>query len=119
MRTFASRCPMTSILSGLVNAEYAAPPSHIPVRFVRTRYYRGLCQPPGVLEEAIAHMQSKRAEIIALFSNSKELEPRKKKTTVKFIEEFFEILDSPRKLKNEVYGRCRGQDHLDEMLSKD
>jgi hypothetical protein len=106
-------------LSGLVNAKYAAPPSHIPIRFVRTRYYRGLCQPPGVVEEAIQHMQSKRDEIFALFQNTKELEPKRKKKTLEFIEDFFAILDDPKKVKNEVYGRCRGQDKLDEMLSRD
>ncbi len=104
-------------LSGLVNAEYAAPPSHIPIRFVRTRYYRGLCQPPDVLEEAIAHVQSKRSEILKLYHDTRELEPYRKKLTLQFIEDFFEILDSPRKLQKEVYGRCRGKDKLEEMLS--
>ena len=41
-------------MSGLVDAEYAAPPSHLPIRLVRTRFYRGLCQPPEVLEGALA-----------------------------------------------------------------
>jgi len=106
-------------LSGLVNAKYAAPPSHIPIRFVRTRYYRGLCQPPGVLEEAIAHVQSKREEIMALFANTKELEPRTKKKTLDFVENYFEILDNPEKLEKEIVGRCRGQKELDEMMSRD
>lgn len=106
-------------LSGLVNAKYAAPPSHLPIRFVRTRYYRGLCQPPGVLEEAIAHFQEKRSEIISLFASTQELEPYRKKLTLEFIEDFFKILDSPKKLKKEIYDRCRGQDKLDEMLSRD
>ena len=35
--------------SGLVNATYAAPPSQIPIRDVRSRYYYGLCQPQPIL----------------------------------------------------------------------
>ena len=106
-------------LSGLVNAPYAAPPDFLPIRFVTTRYYRGLCQPPGVLEETIAHMQSKREAIIDLFENTRELEPKKKKKTVKYIQEFFEILDDPKELRKQVYGRCRGKDLLGEVLTKD
>ncbi len=106
-------------MSGLVNTEYAAPPDFIPIRFVRTRYYRGLCQPPGVLDKTIAHVQSKRQEIIGLFANTRELEPRTKEKTLKYIEDFFEVLDDPRKRKKQLYDRCRGQDKLDEMLSRD
>jgi hypothetical protein len=106
-------------LSGLVNTKYAAPPDFLPTRFVTTRYYRGLCQPPGVLEETIAHVLSKREAIIGLFENTQELEPKTKKKTVKYIEEFFDILDDPEKVRKQVYDRCRGQDLLDETLTKD
>lgn len=111
--------PFDFDLSGLVNAKYAAPPDFLPIRFVRTRYYRGLCQPPGVLDDTIAHVQSKRQEILDLFANTKELESRRKKKTLRYIEEFFEILDDPKKRQKQIYDRCRGQDKLDEMLSKD
>jgi len=106
-------------LSGLVNAKYAAPPDFLPTRFVTTRYYRGLCQPPGVLDEAIAHVRSKRQAIIDLFGNTKELESKRKKRTIKYIEGFFETLGDPKELRKQVYDRCRGQDLLDEMLTKD
>ena len=54
-------------MSGLVNARYAAPPEHLPIRLVRTRFYRGLCQPPAVMDEALAHMLSKKDEIMAMY----------------------------------------------------
>jgi len=106
-------------ISGLVNAPYASPPSYIPIRFVRTRYYRGLCQPTSNLDDAIATMRSKREAITALFENTKELEQKRKKKTLAFIDEFYEILDDPKKFKTEILGRCRGQDKLDELLSRD
>ena len=106
-------------LSGLVDTKYAAPPSYLPTRFVTTRYYRGLCQPPGVLEDAIAQVQSKREDIISLFTNSRELEPKTKKKTLKFIEEYFEILDDPKRVTKEIVGRCRGNEELEALLSKD
>jgi len=106
-------------LSGLVNTKYAAPPSHIPIRFVRTRYYRGLCQPPGVLEDTIRYVQSKREEILDLYRHSRELEPNLKKKTVEYIEEFFEVLDDPRRQQKQLFDRCRGADLLEKMLSED
>ncbi|MGI9236952.1 MAG: hypothetical protein ACR2QZ_06120 [Woeseiaceae bacterium] len=106
-------------LSGLVNTKYAAPPSHIPIRFVRTRFYRGLCQPEGVLDDTIRHVKSKREEILELYRNIRELEPSTKKKTLKYLEEFFEVLDNPEKQQKQLYKRCRGQDFLDEMLSTD
>jgi hypothetical protein len=106
-------------LSGLVDTKYAAPPSHIPIRFVRTRYYRGLCHPPGILEAAIAHVQSKRAAILDLYRSTQLLEPRSRNKTLRYIEEFFEILDSPKRVEKEIVGRCRGSKALQEMLSRD
>ncbi len=106
-------------LSGLVNTKYAAPPSHIPIRFVRTRYYRGLCHPPGVLEDAVRHVQSKREEILDLYRSTELLESRSKEKTLKYVEDFFEILDDPGKYENEIVGRCRGQKELQKMLSRD
>lgn len=106
-------------MSGLVNTKYAAPPDHLPTRFVRTRYYRGLCQPEGVLEDTIAYMQSKREEILDLYRNTRELEPHTKKRTLKYIEEFFEVIDDPKKKQKQLYDRCRGEDLLREMLAKD
>ena len=111
--------PFDFDLSGLVNAKYAAPPSHIPIRFVRTRYYRGLCHPPGILEDAMAQMQSKRAEVLALYANTPLLEPRTKEATFLYIQEFFELLDDPKRVQKEIVGRCRGEDELAEMLSTD
>lgn len=106
-------------LSGLVNTKYAAPPDHLPIRFVRTRYYRGLCQPDGILDDTIAHVQSKREEILELFRNTRELEPNRKKKTLKYMEEFFEVLDNPKQRQQQLFGRCRGENLLKEMLSKD
>ena len=111
--------PFDFDLSGLVNAKYAAPPSHIPIRFVRTRYYRGLCHPPGVLEDAMAQVQSKRAEVLALYAGTPLLEPRTKASTYRYIEEFFELLGDPKRVQKEIVGRCRGEYELAEMLSTD
>ena len=106
-------------MSGLVNAAYAAPPDHLPIRLVRTRYYRGLCQPTEVMDEALAHMLSKKDEILALYENMPELSRLSRNRTVGYIKNYFAILEDEAKLKKQVLDRCRGRDHLDAMLAEE
>jgi hypothetical protein len=94
--------------SGLVNAPYAAPPSQVPVRDVRKRYFYGLCQPQPILDAAIAHMQSKREEIYALIRNTPELDDKWREKSVEYIEDFYEIIDDPELTNTEIVRRCRG-----------
>jgi len=108
--------PFDFDMSGLVNASYAAPPEHLPIRDVRFPYYTGLCHPPGVLDGAIAHVLSKREEITALFENTKELDPKVRVKALHLVGEFFDVLSSPKKRKKDVDGRCRGADLLNEPL---
>ncbi|MBT8098804.1 MAG: hypothetical protein KJO82_03595 [Gammaproteobacteria bacterium] len=108
--------PFDFDMSGLVNAAYAAPPVQVPVVDVRHRYFYGLCQPAEILEAAIAHMQAKRAEIRALFANSEALDKRNKQKSLDYVDSFYEILDSPQLLEEEIIGRCRGRGHMERML---
>ncbi len=108
--------PFDFDMSGLVNASYAAPPEHLPIRDVRFPYYTGLCHPPGVLDGAIAHALSKREEITALFENTKELNPKVRQKALNLVGEFFDVISSPKKRKKEVDGRCRGASLLNETL---
>lgn len=110
--------PFDFDMSGLVNANYASPPSQVPVRDVRVRYFYGLCQPHDVLDDSITYVQSKREEIIALYANSAELNPKVKAKTIKFIEAFYEVIDDPERVETEIVARCRGKNLLDKMLQK-
>jgi hypothetical protein len=103
-------------MSGLVNAKYAAPPDHLPIRLVRTRYYRGLCQPPEIMEATVAHVLSKKAEILDLFESMPELSRLSKNRTIGFIKNFYKILEDEAKMKVQVLDRCRGSEQLEEML---
>jgi hypothetical protein len=106
-------------MSGLVNARYAAPPEHLPIRLVRTRYYRGLCQPPEVMDEAIAHVLSKKDEILALFTDTPELSRLSRNRSIGYIENYFAILENEVKLRKQVLDRCRGREQLEEMLAEE
>jgi hypothetical protein len=104
-------------MSGLVDANYAAPPAHLPIRLVRTRLYRGLCQPTEVMDEAVAQMLSKKSEILDLYLNNPELSRLSRNRNVTYIKEFFALLEDKVLFKEQVLDRCRGRERLEQMLS--
>ena len=104
-------------MSGLVNAKYASPPAHLPIRLVRTRYYRGLCQPDDVMQDAVAHMLSKKDELLTLFQTQEDLSRLTRNRSVGYVTKFFEILEDEAAFKEQVLDRCRGGDRLAEILA--
>lgn len=104
-------------MSGLVNASYASPPEHLPIRLVRTRYYRGLCQPPEVMDAAVAHMLSKKDEIIALYEEMPELSRLSRNRSLGYVNNYFAILEDEAKFKTQVLDRCRGREQLEELMA--
>ncbi len=97
------------------------PPDHLPITKVRHRYYTGLCHPPGVLEDALEHVNAKRDEIRALYESVRPLNESAAEDGLNYIESFFRLLDTPKRVEKEIFDRCRGAFLLDAMmrLSKD
>ena len=106
-------------MSGLVNTDYAAPPSHLPIRLVRTRYYRGLCQPPEIMDATVGHLLSKKQAIIDLFRNQPELSRLSRSRNISYIKKFFAILEDRGQFQEQVLDRCRGRDRLEAMMTPD
>lgn len=111
--------PFDFDMSGLVNARYAAPPDHLPIRLVRTRFYRGLCQPQEIMDETVAHILSKKAEIMSLYENTKELSRLARTQSVRYVRNFFSILEDEAKQKELVLDRCRGREKLEAMMAQE
>ncbi len=93
---------------GLVNAHYAAPPDSLKVRSVRQRLYRGFCPHNDSLPQAIARFNEKKADIMALFEDNPHLTDKSRDSSIKYIEDFYEIINTPKKLKREITDKCRG-----------
>ena len=94
--------------TGLLDKPDAIPAANVGIRDVTDRRYRGLCREPRVLEETLARFRDKRAEIDALLvEETFTLPDRRRRKAAKFIEEFWEVLDDPRKIEREFVDRCR------------
>ncbi len=94
--------------SGLVNAHYAAPPEGLRVRNITQRMYRGFCAHNAGVEPALAEYRALRGDIEALFENESRLDNGHRKRALRYIEEFYDDLDSPAGVEKHITGNCRG-----------
>ncbi len=98
--------------SGLIEARYAAPPESLKLHSIRERLYRGFCYYNQALPETVAHFNAKKPEILALFERSSRLDSDIGKRAVKYIEDFYQLINDPQRLQNEVIDKCRGESLL-------
>lgn len=94
--------------SGIVNAHYAAPPATLRVRNVRQRLFRGFCVHNATLAQAVERFQNKKPEILALFNQDPNLTDKTRTSTLKYIEEFYKVIDDPKKFEKNITDKCRG-----------
>jgi hypothetical protein len=95
--------------SGLVNAHYAAPPEGLKVKNIRQRVYRGFCAFNDHLPDSAALLKEKRPEIIGMFQNNTYLEDKTKKDSIKYLNDFYDVLNDPKKFQKGVTDSCRGK----------
>jgi len=94
--------------TGLVNAHYAAPPNELRVRNIRQRLFRGFCAQNQTLEQAVERFREKKPEILALFEENPHLNNKSKSKAVDYIEDFYAVINDPKRYKKEITDKCRG-----------
>ncbi len=93
--------------SGFVNTGEIPPSEILPIRSVRERLYRGLCMHNPQLEPAIELMNRSRREIERLIGAGGLLTPKSQRSTLRYIEEFYEIINDPEKREKRILSPCR------------
>jgi len=96
--------------SGLVNAPYAVPAEFLPIETVRTRLYRGFCKPDAKLQPALDEFRQRKDEIYQTCKNVPFLSEKELKKVLKYIDDFFEIIENPKKVEVEFHRKCRTVD---------
>ena len=96
--------------AGLVDAPYAKPPIEFDVPTVRTRFFMGLCRIPGGYDSTILFYKNNRAEFLSVVENSSYLNDKNQKSSMRYLDSFFELLDKPKQLNQKVIKACRA-DH--------
>jgi hypothetical protein len=95
-------------MSGFVNAPYAKGSAELGTTDSRTRVYRGFCRPEPLVQhvrkEYIA-LEPKMNDIIGQYQSY--FDPKEFTSIKKYSDEFFTILKSDQKFKENILQRCR------------
>jgi hypothetical protein len=93
--------------AGIVNAPNAVPNTEQGVERVGQRVYHGYCVNNKYVEDSISKFASARETIYALAAGQEELEPSVRGSIARYIDEFYGIVDDPRKVEQEIINNCR------------
>jgi hypothetical protein len=94
--------------AGIVGAPYAMPAEELLLSSTKERRYRGYCiEDIHKFDHAIEKFNAIKDEVYSLFTNDPLLTSSYKKTTLKFIDDFYKTLNDPKTLKSELQYPCR------------
>jgi len=88
--------------AGLVDAPYAVHGEGINLEEVTERLYLGMCRDKGVLEKQIPLFQEKKAAFYQIIEDFPYLENRDKKIMISYLDEFYDVLDSPKGFRRDI-----------------
>lgn len=94
---------------GAINTSYAVPPEVLDLSSVRIRYFMGFCRLQGTYENTITLFNDKKDAIYDMYNNFELLDEKKIKSVLKYYDDFYEIVNDPKKLKINVYDKCQIQ----------
>ena len=86
--------------AGIVDAPYAVPDEGLGTENVKQRVYRGYPRTPEELEKAFAIFRREKNNIWNLVNNCAWLTARMKKETIRYLEEFYDIISSKSQVRS-------------------
>jgi hypothetical protein len=93
--------------AGLVSPPYAKPAEELLMNSVRDRRYRGYCIPNmGKYEEVISLYNKVKPDIYKLYTTCTLLDAKYVSSTIKYFDEFYEIINNPAAFKKEFSYPC-------------
>lgn len=93
--------------SGMVNTDYAIPDERLGIKSVRERIYRGFCIPEKELMEYIETFNQRKEDFYTLVKNFELLDKYNKAEMVKYLDEFFEIIEKQYNIEREILEFCK------------
>ena len=82
--------------AGLVNASYARPDPRMPIKSVRQRLYRGMCRSADQMTPTLARLMAAHDSIALAFTTLPDLEPKRLKDVLGYLDEGFRTLATPK-----------------------
>jgi hypothetical protein len=92
--------------SGAVNARYAFPDARLNIRTTTTRLYRGPCLPLEEWQPVFQRFTAARPRIEAMYAAIPAMDPRRLRSTLNFLGEFYQTIADPRQARNATTNGC-------------
>jgi hypothetical protein len=93
--------------AGIVNANYAVPNDELNLENVRERLFRGVCSASLEMKNARDRVLAKKDKIYALYEEDTLLDKYNKNSTIRYIDDFFNILEHDNAFDREIIDACR------------
>jgi len=93
--------------AGLIGTPYALPDERLGIRSVRQRLYRGRCEYTRYLDENVELFNARRRAIEEALAAG-GLSEKTRRSQAGYLDQFYEILNTPRRLERDVIAQCRG-----------
>lgn len=94
---------------GMINTSYAVVPPDIDVLNVRTRVFRGLCRQKDGYKPILKYFQELKPDIYAIYTESEYLSDKSKNSAIKYLDDFYKVLDKPKLFEQRVVRACRAK----------
>ncbi len=92
--------------SGLVAAPYAAHHESIKLPSVTNRYYQGRCESEEMVSKIMNEFVEKKEAFLKLCNQIPGMTQQSIKHTQGYVQEFFDIIESPKKRQNFIFEHC-------------
>jgi hypothetical protein len=91
---------------GLVNAPYASHHESLDLTSVTIRYYQGKCYPEEEVLAALDPFLANKAAILDAYKAIPGLDERSVRHVTEYLQEFYDIVESPKKFEQQVLRHC-------------
>lgn len=97
--------------SGIVNAPYAIPPVELGLNSVKERLYRGYCiEDKKQFDETFTLFNKLKTDFYNVYTSCPLLNPAYVKTTIKYLDDFYKIINSPKLIDSQFGYPCRSKE---------
>lgn len=99
--------PFDFDFSGFVDAPYALPAEHLPIKTVKERHFNGYCRPEQEYIEVFSCFMNLHDTIKHTINSFNHLPQHQRIKLNGYIDEFYEVIASDSKRKSKIITKCR------------
>lgn len=97
-------------MAGIVSAPYAEPNPNFKLRNVRQRLYRGRCANNEHVASSVQTFIDRKDGIYDLVTSNAFFTKRFRKDALRYLDEFYRIIESPKMVQSQLVRKCIGPD---------